>query len=38
MNKDSSVIEGKVITIEANPLVFEELKKNLELNKVTNTI
>jgi FkbM family methyltransferase len=30
--------EGKVITIEANPLVFEKLKKNLELNKVTNTI
>ena len=30
--------EGKVVTIEANPLVFEELKKNLELNKVTNTI
>ena len=30
--------EGKVITIEANPLVFEELKRNLELNKVNNTI
>jgi FkbM family methyltransferase len=30
--------KGKVITIEANPLVFEKLKKNLELNKVTNTI
>jgi FkbM family methyltransferase len=30
--------KGKVITIEANPLVFEELKKNLELNKVNNTI
>ena len=30
--------EGKVITIEANPLVFEKLKKNLELNKITNTI
>jgi FkbM family methyltransferase len=29
---------GKVIAIEANPLVFEELNKNLELNKVTNTI
>ena len=29
--------QGKVITIEANPLVFEKLKKNLELNKVTNT-
>ncbi|HET9805697.1 MAG TPA: FkbM family methyltransferase, partial [Nitrososphaeraceae archaeon] len=29
--------EGKVISIEANPLVFEKLKKNLELNKVTNT-
>src|SRR5215203_1695447 len=30
--------EGKVVTIEANPLVFEELKKNLVLNKITNTI
>ena len=30
--------EGKVITIEANPLVFEQLKKNLDLNKITNTI
>ena len=30
--------EGKVISIEANPLVFEKLRKNLELNKVNNTI
>ena len=30
--------EGKVVTIEANPLVFEKLKKNLVLNKITNTI
>jgi FkbM family methyltransferase len=30
--------KGKVITIEANPLVFEKLKKNLDLNKVTNTL
>jgi FkbM family methyltransferase len=30
--------EGKVVTIEANPLVFEKLKQNLELNKITNTI
>ena len=30
--------EGKVISIEANPLVLEKLKKNLELNQLTNTI
>ena len=30
--------EGKVIAIEAHPIVFEKLNKNLELNKVTNTI
>ncbi|HET7644427.1 MAG TPA: FkbM family methyltransferase [Nitrososphaeraceae archaeon] len=30
--------EGKVITIEANPLILEKLKKNLELNQITNTI
>jgi FkbM family methyltransferase len=29
--------EGKVISIEANPLVLEKLKKNLELNQLTNT-
>jgi len=29
--------EEKIFTIQAIPLVFEELK-NLELNKVTNTI
>jgi len=29
--------EGKVISIEANPTVFEKLNKNLELNQVTNT-
>ena len=28
---------GKVISIEANPLVLERLKKNLELNELTNT-
>jgi FkbM family methyltransferase len=30
--------QGKIISIDANPQVFEKLKKNLELNKVTNTI
>jgi FkbM family methyltransferase len=30
--------EGKVIAIEAHPMVFEKLNKNLKLNKVTNTI
>jgi len=30
--------EGKVITIEANPLILDKLKKNLELNQITNTI
>jgi FkbM family methyltransferase len=29
--------DGKVISIEANPLVLERLKKNLELNELTNT-
>ena len=29
--------DGKVISIEANPLVLEKLKKNLELNQLTNT-
>jgi FkbM family methyltransferase len=28
---------GKVISIEANPIVFEKLKKNIELNELTNT-
>jgi FkbM family methyltransferase len=30
--------EGKVIAIEAHPMICEKLNKNLELNKVTNTI
>ena len=30
--------EGKVISIEANSLVLEKLKKNLELNQLTNTL
>jgi FkbM family methyltransferase len=30
--------KGKVISIEANPLVFEKLKKNIDLNKSTNII
>ena len=28
---------GKVISIEANPLMLERLKKNLDLNEFTNT-
>lgn len=30
--------KGKVISIEPNPLVFEKLKKNIDLNKSTNII
>jgi FkbM family methyltransferase len=31
------LIGSKVISIEANPLVFEKLKKNLDLNEFINT-
>jgi FkbM family methyltransferase len=30
--------EGKVVAIEANPVVFEKLRKNVELNQSTNII
>ena len=29
--------EGKVVALEASPLVFEKLKRNIELNKLSNT-